>query len=71
MSNAIKGHEAELPFTHYIKLSNMDEQIEVKSSPPYVIIKNKKTYNKGETKSTGDHEFTYYYYLVETLNLDI
>lgn len=68
---SIKGHEAELPFVHIAHLNDTDERIELKSCPPYVLIKDKKTYNRGETQSTNDHEFTYYYYLVEILNLDI
>lgn len=70
MSNAIKGFEEELPFNHIAHLSDTDERIELKSCPPSVLIKDKKHYRLGETKSTGDHEFTYMYQLVESLSLD-
>ena len=67
---SIKGHDPELPFIHYAMLSDTDERIELKSSGPSILIKDKKHYRLGETKSTADHEFTYYYNLVDSLSLD-
>lgn len=71
MSNAIKGHESELPFAHYVQLNDSFDKIEVKSCPPNIIIKDKKYYQLLTTRTTGDHEFTYYYNPVDCLSLDI
>ena len=67
---SIKGHDPELPFIHYAMLSDTDERIELKSFGVDIFIKNMKYYKLSENKSTGDHEFTYYYNLVDSLSLD-
>lgn len=69
MSNAIKGHETELPFKHIALLNDTNECVELKSCPPSILVKDNKHYQIGETKSTADHEFTYMYNLVESLHI--